>query len=327
MRVASSSAWWIAVVSLAACTEQAPPGVTVIAADGAPGGETAGTPLAVTSNAPTTTESPQSGPIAAGTSVVEVSCRFGEGWVSVLPASLYDSSEEFLMQALIGFATDPQFWGGLPEYARYAPHAAHRCDTSTPARFQVAPGSYYLLVGWTGRFDGGEYHDNGYLEQVNLQSGQSTSRTLDPGQMQHTWLCISCPYLLVSRDGAPVDVGRVLVDRYTRERAGTDVRAVDLDVTDGRIEIVIAEREPEITQLDAIEVRLEGRRLRPLEMPTSARTVDSRHHELSMGQSLRATFDARRWPDGRHRAEIRVTGHYVPIGPLLGHRRHEPANE
>lgn len=286
----------------------------MLGADGS-GGETPS--LVTTPPRSNQDRSPPSPAPTSGAAVVEVTCRFGDGWVTVLPASAYDPAEQFLMQALIGFTTDPQFWGGLPEYARYAPYAARSCAQGAPTRIEVPAGAYYLLVGWAGRFDGSDYHDNGYLEQITLQSGQSTSRTLEPSQMRHTWLCISCPYLVVSRDGLDVELGQVLVDRYSAARAGTDVRTAILDVRDGRVEVVVAEREPEVTHLDALEVLVDGRRLRPIDLPAAARRADSRAHTLTMGQQLRATFDARHLANGRHRAEIRVTGHYVPVGPTL----------
>lgn len=254
----------------------------------------------------------------AGTGAIDVGCGFEGGWVAVLPLSIYQRGDDFLMQALIGFSTDQSFWAGQAEYQDLRPYAAQQC-LSTARRFQVQPGRYVVLVGWAGRFQTqGSYARNGRVEHVNIRAGQVVPFTISPAMLNHEFVCISCPYLVVRRDGRAVELGQVLVDRYTTRREGTDVRATEVDVRGGRIVVRLDEREPEVSRIDAVELRVAGRAL-PLApgAPAALRAIDGDRHDLAMGESLELVFDASGMPDGVVGAEIRVTGHYVPVGPLL----------
>jgi hypothetical protein len=256
--------------------------------------------------------------VPAGTAAIDVSCAFEQGFVTVLPLSVYQRGDEFVMQALIGFSTDASFWSGQNEYQHLRPYAAQQC-LPTARRFQVQPGRYVVLVGWAGRFQvAGSYARNGRIEHVSVAPGQALSFAVTPAMLNHEFVCISCPYLAVRRDGRAVELGQVLVDRYTAARAGTDVRTTTLDVRGGRVVVTLHEREPEVSRLDAVEVRVDGRVL-PLAAgaPPALRAIDGQRHSLSMGESLDVPFDAAGIPDGTVTAEIRVTGHYDPIGPLL----------
>jgi hypothetical protein len=73
-----------------------------------------------------------------------------------------------------------------------------------------------------------------------------------------------------------------------------------------------------VSRLDAVEVLVAGRAL-PLApgTPAALRTIDAQRVSLSMGESVDVAFEAPGIPDGTVTAEIRVTGHYDPIGPLL----------
>ncbi len=256
----------------------------------------------------------------ATTGKLEIVCQFSDAWVAIVPRGVYRPNDEFLMQALIGFTTDPNFWnaqGG--DWARYAPHAARQCGVDA-LKVDLAPGAYVVLVGWAGRFEanGGAYTRNGRIERVQLRAGQTVVKTYATGMLNHDWTCISCPYLAVRQDGRIVELGQVLVDRYTAGREGTDVRRARVDVASGRIVVTLVEREPEVSKVDAVELFVNGRAL-PLAdgTPASLGTVDGARHSFSMGESVEVAFDATGIADGFVDAEIRVTGHYEPVGPLL----------
>lgn len=261
------------------------------------------------------------GPVAPppkGDPGIKVACDFKDGWVAVLPAKLYDPGEEFLMQALIGLQGDPGFWGGLSEYAKYEPHKAQKCGADG-VQFDLAAGDYVIAVGMANQFFvRGEYRDNGYVEEVSLKSGSTHAVTLSEKDLSHTWLCISCPYLVVFQDGEAVEAGQVLKDRYTRRRYGTDVVHTQADVRDGVLTVRLDEREPETSYIDAVVVRVDGRTLRPLgSAPKGLRAIDDTTTALKLGDSAVLEFDAARFADGLVDVEIQVSGHYEPIGPLL----------
>jgi len=252
-----------------------------------------------------------------GPAEVVVACEFSDGWVSVMPADVYEPSEEFLMQALIGLSEEPKFWHGVG-YGRFANYRAVRCDQRGTS-IDVPAGSHVVLVGWANQFSvKGEYRDNGSLEQTTLNPGETRHYRITTDRLTHTWLCISCPYLLAYRGGGLEELGQVLVDRYGRRRQGTDVVKARVEVKDGQIRLRIAEREPEITHLDAVTVSTAHRVLPPAPATTAAvQQADGRVVKLSMGQELDLVFTAPGVPDGEIDVEIHVTGHYEPVGPRL----------
>ena len=253
----------------------------------------------------------------AGTGV-RVACNFEQGFVAVLPVGLYDPGEEFLMQALIGLTEEPTFWKGLPEYAKLEPYKASRC-TSGGQTFALAPGKYMVAVGQAGQFQvKNEYRDNGFLSEIEVVDGSMQQVKLSTTDLKHTWLCISCPWLVVFRDGQRVEAGQVLVDRYTRKRYGTDVVTTQADVVDGVLVVRLEEREPEVSFIDAVIVRAGGEELRPMRRtPKAMRAIDDAATELRLGEAIELRFDARGREDGPIEVEIEVSGHYEPIGPLL----------
>ncbi|MBW2455400.1 MAG: hypothetical protein JRI68_12850 [Deltaproteobacteria bacterium] len=253
----------------------------------------------------------------SGRAEVVVACEFADGWVSVLPADRYEPSEEFLMQALIGLTEEPKFWHGAG-YGRFGDYRAVRCDPRGTS-IHVPAGSHYVLVGWANQFSvKREYRDNGYLEQTTLNPGETRHYRITTDRLTHTWLCISCPYLLAYRDGRFEELGQVLVDRYSRRRRGTDVVRARVEVRNGQVRLRIAEREPEITHLDAVVVSNAHRELSPAPGTLAALVrADGQVRELTMGQRLDLVFEAPGTPDGVMDVEIQVTGHYEPVGPLL----------
>jgi hypothetical protein len=253
----------------------------------------------------------------AGTGV-RVACNFEQGFVAVLPVGLYDPGEEFLMQALIGLTEEPTFWKGLPEYAKLEPYKASRC-TSGGQTFALAPGKYKVAVGQAGQFSvRNEYRDNGFLSEIEVVDGTMQQVKLSTTDLKHTWLCISCPWLVVFQDGQRVEAGQVLVDRYTRKRYGTDVVTTQADVVDGVLVVRLEEREPEVSFIDAVVVRAGGDELRPMRRtPKAVRAIDDAATELRLGEAIELRFDARGHEDGPIEVEIEVSGHYEPIGPLL----------
>lgn len=249
-------------------------------------------------------------------SSVTVTCSFGNGWVAVLPEDLYDSEEEFLMQSLIGLTEDPGFWGGMDEYKKLAAHAAQKCD-GEGVEYHLEAGDYRVLVGWAGRFNElGDYRDNGHIRKIKVKGGKSQRIEVTEKDMTHTWLCISCPYLAVRRGGKLVELGQTLVDRYTSKRAGTDVHAVDVDVVDGVIEVVLIEREPETSYVDAVELVVQGRALPLIDGNDAIARRDGHAHSLRMGERLVLHFDASSLAQSSVPALVRVSGYYQPVGSL-----------
>ncbi len=237
---------------------------------------------------------PEPPPPAGGSGGISVRCNFKDGWVAVMPTAAYPADESFLMQALIGFTEEPAFWRGIRE-------------------FDVEPGGYFVLVGQANTFAArGDYKDNGFKRRVTV--GAPVSITVNPRDLNHTWLCISCPFVV------PLDpeTGRwdrafvVLAYRNRRELRGTDRVPISLRVRHGRIRLRIVEAEREVSHLDQLVLDIQGRTVVPARGSALA-TADGVDVVLGRGTQVELDFEVPWLDDGVVDAVAVAHGHYEPL--------------
>lgn len=246
------------------------------------------------------------------TGQLAVACEFDDGWYAVVPKDLASAQEddEFMMQALIGLTEEPDFWAPMPEYEKLQPHAAQRCGHE-PVTRDLQPGSYVLFIGWAGQYERSGYENNGRIEPFSVAAGEDIVRRITTDDLNADLPCISCPFLLVARAGQFVELGQILIDRYRPGKQGTDSRTTTAEVVSGRITVKLAEREPEVSHIDAVEVWHQGQQLQPVgASPAAARAIDGARHTLVTGDELTMYFQA---PvrSGELDIEIRVNGYYI----------------
>ncbi len=256
-------------------------------------------------SATTTTTAPTPPPPPASGFAVDVRCTFSSGWVSLLPAGKYPKDDQFLMQSLIGLTKEPSFWSGT-EYRPLQPYAAKRCTQAGFTRL-LAPtaGSYFLLAGQEGTFSArGTYDKNGVRRQMTINA--STSMTLAPADLIHTWLCISCPWIVFRGDGGrDLEPFVVLAHRRSRALRGTDSRrATHVRVENGRIALRVMEVEDETTHLEKLSLRIDDREIAPEKM--------SRELRLDRGTQATLTFAVPNIVDGYVDVDVIATGYYDP---------------
>ena len=159
-------------------------------------------PAAATTAPDPVTPDPGATMAPATTGTVDLACQFSDGWIAVVPRRVYRPNEDGLMQALIGFATDPSTWGGQPAWSRYSNFPAHQCGVD-PLHLSLEPGSYVVLVGKKseaaaapaeGEGDEGPEEvpaaqgvRNGRIERISVRTGQTVSRSFVVQMMNHTW--------------------------------------------------------------------------------------------------------------------------------------------
>jgi hypothetical protein len=236
---------------------------------------------------------------------VDVKCTFSSGWVSLLPVGKYPKDDQFLMQALIGFTKEPSFWNGLSEYRAIQPFAAKRCNGTTVTRL-VAPaaGDYYLLAGQEGTFSArGAYGNNGVRRKITVNA--STTVNLAPTDLTHTWLCISCPWIVFRGEGGrDLEPFVVLANRRSRDLRGTDRRRVEhVPVEGGRVALRVMEVENETTHLESLRLFVNGAAL------------DATRPALRMGPRTQVAMDfvVPNVTNGFVDVEIEATGWYDPL--------------
>ena len=255
---------------------------------------------------------------------VTVTCGFANGWVAVLPTSLYPKDDEFIMQALIGFAEEPTFWQNQTEYSALEPYKASKCD-SHAVSIGAAEGEVFVLVGEADTFaKRNRYSRNGMLKKVTLKKGETLKVDVATKDLTRTFPCISCPWVHFESTGISTEPFVLLARRGSKEERGTDRKTVRVPVENGAVRVVVEEHEDETTYLDALEVRLGDTALAPLLPPhaPSARFAlaadDGLEVVLPKGTRIEqryvlpsgATIDG-----GMVTVTVSATGHYVPHAP------------
>lgn len=289
------------------------PGETVAASVTRDAG-TQTTAIAVTPDAGSVvTPAPPPPPPPGSGFAVDVQCTFTHGWVALLPANKYPKDDQFLMQALIGLTSDPSFWNGLTEYRPLHPFAAKSCGSGWTRWTAPAAGDYYLLAGQEGTFSSrGAYSNNGVRRKITVRASQSIS--LGAGDLTHTWLCISCPWIAFADGrGGDLEPFVVLAHRNAREKRGTDTRRVaHVPVVDGVIRLRVIEVEQEESHLDRLVLRVDGRELVPA--PRSALAKDD-GAEVRLGPhtQVTVTYAVPGHADGFVDVELEATGYYLPL--------------
>lgn len=266
-----------------------------------------------TSAPPPTTNDTSGGP-----SSIRVSCGFRNGWVAVVPETAYPDDDEFIMQALIGFSEEPDFWNDQSEYQSLARYKARRC-TQRSERFELEPGAYFVIVGETGTFGRrGAYNNNGYRRRVRLARGESLDIDLDGDDLNHTWYCISCPWVSFFDPS----LGRylpgfvVLAHRYETRRRGTDRVVVEnVPVSDGKIRLRVNEVEPEVSYLDQLVLEVDGVRVLPSRggERSALAHADGINVMMSQGTEFVAVYEVPHVTSSHTTVTVIAHGHYEPV--------------
>lgn len=261
-----------------------------------------------TGSTPTPTPPTPPKPVAkSGT--VTVHCRFTDGWVAALPRAMFDKKQEFTMQALIGFAEDPAFWGTVEEFQRLRPYAAKPC-TDAAAVFENVGPDWILLVGKANTFDQTNgYGINGAIRDIH----GATEISLAAGDLNMSWPCISCPRLYAWTGTAWDLRGEVLIDVIGAGAETTQRRPIGkVRVAKGEVRLRLAEEEDEVSHVDALVLEIRGQRVAPAG-PLASR--DGVRATLKRGDALELRY-AVNLPDGDYDATVAATGYYIPLAKL-----------
>ncbi len=251
---------------------------------------------------------------------VQISCSFRQGWAALVPVDDYPADDEFVMQALIGFTEQPDFWKDQNEYASLAEYAAKPC-TRRGETFDVAPGAYFVLVGEAGTFGRrSTYQNNGYRERIRLSANESKDIDLSGDDLNHTWYCISCPHVSFYDPtlGRYLSSFVVLAYRDERRLEGTERIVVhDVPVHDGTIRLRVDEVEPETTYLDQFVIEVDGVRVLPRKGgPQSAlASADQARVIMRQGTRIVVEYDVPHVRTGTATVTVVAHGYYEPDLP------------
>ena len=250
---------------------------------------------------------------------VRVKCSFSNGWVAIVPQSAYPEDDGFLMQALIGFTQEPDFWSNQTEYESLEGFAARRC-TREGQRFTVPAGRHYVVVGEADTFSRrGTYDKNGYRRLVRLTAGQNMDVALRESDLTHTWHCISCPWVAFydAQQERYLPAFVVLAHRSSRNKRGTDqVLVENVPVDHGRIKLRVVEVESEVTRLDQLVLEVDGVRVLPQRGGANSALAAADDTDVEMGQGTQVvvTYDVPHVKGTTATVRVIAHGHYEPVG-------------
>ena len=255
-----------------------------------------------------------------GDASVRVKCDFRNGWVAIVPEDSYPDDDEFIMQALIGFTEEPDFWADQDTYSGLAKHAAKRC-TRRGESFDLEPGAYFVLVGQAGTFGRrGSYQNNGLRRRVTLGPGEKLDIDLEGDDLNHTWYCISCPHVSFFDHS----IGRylssfvVLAYRDERDLRGTDrILTHNVPVHQGTIRLRVNEVEPELTYLDQLILEVDGVRVMPKHGGTHSALAhaDGIDVRMAQGTQIVVEYDVPHVKGPTATVTVVAHGHYEPTLP------------
>lgn len=251
-------------------------------------------------------------------SSINVRCTFRDGWVSVLPADAYPNDDTFLMQALIGFAQDPDFWQGQSEYSALERFAARRC-ADAGQKFDLASGDYFIVVGQSGTYSRkGSYDRNGYRRRVRVAAGIPQIITLRQADLTVTWSCISCPFVsfVDSSTGRYLPAIVVLAWRNSPSRRGTDKVLVErVPVRDGKLRLRVAEAEQEVSHIDQLVLEVGGNVLLPLKggERSALAAIDGVGVDMAHGTEITVEYSVPGMKDGTVDVHVIAHGYYDPL--------------
>lgn len=247
-----------------------------------------------------------------------VRCNFPNGWVSLIPVDAYPADDTFLMQALIGFAQEPEFWTSQSEYADLEPYAARRCSEA-PETFAVPAGEYFVVVGEADTFGRrGSYDRNGHRRRVRLNPSSPQELTIRRADLTLTWSCISCPFVsfLDHASGRWLPAFVVLAYRDSASKRGTDrVAALRVPVRNGRITLRVAEAEREVTELDQLVIESAGNVLFPVRGGRSSAlaSIDGVGVRMAPGTQVDVQYEVPGLTEGFVDVHVIAHGHYDPL--------------
>jgi hypothetical protein len=255
---------------------------------------------------------------AASNSSVSVRCSFPDGWVAVIPSDGYPTDDTFLMQALIGFSQEPDFWASQSEYAALERFAARRCNDS-PQRFELPAGDAFVVIGQSGTFNRrGRYDRNGYRRRIRLSATAPQALTIRQTDLTLTWNCISCPFVsfIDAATGRFLPAIVVLAYRDSSARKGTDRVLVEkVPVRDGKLRLRVAEAEQEVSHLDQLVLEVNGTLLLPVKgaQRSALATVDGVGVEMQPGTQITADYEVPGVKDGTVDVVVVAHGYYDPL--------------
>lgn len=192
---------------------------------------------------------------------------------------------------------------------------------STPCTFKnLAPGTYTVVVYNPGAQVGNDKGDGVVLKEIVVGKKFNLKAYYEKSDFKD-WNCLSCPWLYVYNGKCFVKQTEILKDVVgTTNKTTTFFTVNPKAVIDGTLRIKIQEEKDEITHLEQLQVRINGKVYRPNQLANTTALLaknDEQYLKLKKGQSIELTFDLPANLKVSDKIVLESTGFYIPDAQFL----------
>lgn len=189
---------------------------------------------------------------------------------------------------------------------------------STPCKFtDVSPGVYTIVVYNPNAGSTNAKGDGVVLEKITVGK-KFTLNAYYAKKDFKAWNCLSCPWLYVYNGKCFMKQTEILKDVVGVHNKTTTLYEVPhTAIKNGVLKIKIQEEKDEITHLDQLQIRLNGKTYLPQERIAPLANNDGKYRKLKKGESLTLTFKLPTQLKASDKVMLESTGFYIPDAAFL----------
>lgn len=190
---------------------------------------------------------------------------------------------------------------------------------TTPCNFNnISPGTYTLVVYNPNASTSGSGGDGVVLKEIVVGKKFNLKAYYDKSDFKE-WNCLSCPWLYVYEGNCFVKKTEILKDVVgTENKTTTRFEIAHSAIKDGILKIKVQEEKDEITHIDQLHLRINGKTYLPQEQGSQALAQnDGQYKKLKKGDSMELTFKVPALLKASDKVILESTGFYIPDAKFL----------
>lgn len=189
---------------------------------------------------------------------------------------------------------------------------------STPCTFKnVSPGEYTIVVYNPNANTSSDNGDGVVLEKIIVSKKFVLNAYYEASDFKD-WNCLSCPWLYVYNGKCFIKQTEILKDVVGAHNKTTTVYEIaHKAIKNGVLKIKIQEEKDEITHLDKIQIKINGKTYLPQERIALLTKSDGQYRKLKKGESLSLTFQLPSHLKANDKVLLESTGFYIPDAAFL----------
>ncbi|OJJ20254.1 hypothetical protein BKI52_17460 [marine bacterium AO1-C] len=189
---------------------------------------------------------------------------------------------------------------------------------STPCTFKgLAPGIYTVVVYNPAASAGNDKSDGVILKEIVVGKKFNLKAYYEKSDFKD-WNCLSCPWLYIYNGQCFKKQTEVLKDVVGRANKTTTSFIIDpKTIIDGQLRIKIQEEKDEITHLDQLQVRINGKVYLPNKQGELLNQNDDQYLKLKKGESIEVSFNLPKNLQASDKIVLESTGFYIPDAQFL----------